>query len=296
MLAPLGPDAAQYTVKFAELPIGKKIPSLAKAIEREGHNDHHFYLGQNPSTVHPSDALGLFPPQCLRFHGISSRPAGPGRERPAGSDRMAAVAAAMLSVLVIMAVVLLHREAKSLGISLWSRMCLKRPSLKDWGLSIILIVLGLAATVAVQPLVPLYMKAAGLAVPGYMPFFLNPGINPATADAAAISPGLLLRGSYGLLPLVGIALLLNILAEELYFRAWMLPKLARYRTWGWIMNGAFFALYHTFQIWLLPVLLVASLFFAFIFYRTKSIWPPFAAHLAGNLLFSMIGILMLIIG
>jgi len=110
-----------------------------------------------------------------------------------------------------------------------------------------------------------------------------------------ISPGLPLHHSYGVLLLMGITLILNILTEEFYFRAWMLPKLSRYGSWGWIMNGILFALYHTFQIWLLPTLLVASLFFAFIFYKSKSIWPPFVAHLIGNFLLQILGILMLIV-
>jgi len=139
------------------------------------------------------------------------------------------------------------------------------------------------------------MNAVRLSIPGYMPFFLNPAINPTAVDMSILSPGLPLHANYALLPLIGITLLLNILAEELYFRAWMLPKLSQFGVWGWVMNGIFFALYHTFQIWLLPILLVGSLFFAFVFYRSKSIWPSLVAHLIGNFLFSILAILMLIV-
>jgi hypothetical protein len=205
------------------------------------------------------------------------------------------VASMMLLGLVIVAILLLRQEAKVLGISIRARMCLKPLSLKEWGIYLAIVIVGLLVTSAVQGLVPPFMNATGLTVPNYYPFFLNPAVNPASADMSVLSPGLPLRGSYGLLPLLGITLLLNILTEELYFRAWMLPKLSRYGTWGWVMNGILFALYHTFQIWLLPPLLVASLFFAFIFYRSKSIWPPFAAHLIGNFLLSILGILMLIV-
>jgi membrane protease YdiL (CAAX protease family) len=151
------------------------------------------------------------------------------------------------------------------------------------------------ASLAAMKLVAPFMNAVHLSIPGYMPFFLNPAINPTNADMSVLSPGLPLRGCYGILPLLGISLLLNIFTEELYFRAWMLPKLTRCGTWGWVMNGTFFALYHTFQIWLLPTLLVASLFFAFVFYKSKSIWPCFVAHLIANFLLSILGILMLII-
>jgi membrane protease YdiL (CAAX protease family) len=206
------------------------------------------------------------------------------------------VASVMLLGLVIVAVFLLHKEAKTMGVSLWTRMCMKKLSFKEWGFYSGIIILSLVASLIARGLISPFMNALHLSIPNYMPFFLNPAINPATTDMSILSPGLPLPGSYGLLPLIGIALLLNILTEELYFRAWMLPKLTRYGAWGWVMNGIFFALYHTFQIWLLPILLIMSLSFAFIFYRSKSIWPLFAAHLIANFLFSILGILMLIVG
>ncbi|WKZ34765.1 MAG: CPBP family intramembrane metalloprotease [Anaerolineales bacterium] len=206
------------------------------------------------------------------------------------------VASVMLLIFVILAVFLLNKEAQSLGISLWTRMCMKRLSGREWGVYILIAVVGLFASITVQSLVHPFMDVFGLGIPAYMPFFLNPAIDPMTADMSIVSPGLPLGGNYGILILMGITLLLNILTEELYFRAWMLPKLSRYGAWSWVMNGTLFALYHTFQFWLFPTLLVASLFFAFIFYKSKSIWPSFAAHLIANFLLSILGIMMLIIG
>jgi len=205
------------------------------------------------------------------------------------------VASVMLMGFVIAAIFLLNKEAKALKISLWSRMCMKKLTIREWGLYIVLIIVALITSLASQSLVIPFMNVVHLNVPSYMPFFLNPAINAATTDMSIVSPGLPLHHSYSVLLLMGITLMLNILTEELYFRAWMLPKLSRYGSWGWIMNGVFFALYHTFQIWLLPTLFVASLFFAFIFYKSKSIWPPLTAHLIGNFLLQILGILMLIV-
>lgn len=204
------------------------------------------------------------------------------------------VASVMLLGLVIAAVLLLRNEARTLGISLWTRMCLKKLSLKEWGLYLGIAIVGLLMISGIQGVIPGILDAIGYTIPDYMPFFLNPRIDATTAPMAVVSPGLPLQGKYGLLPLIGIALLLNILTEELYFRAWLLPKLSRYGAWSWVLNGVLFALYHTFQLWLLPVLLVASLLFAFICYRSKSIWPPLVAHLVGNFLLSILGVLMLI--
>ncbi len=204
------------------------------------------------------------------------------------------IASVMTSCLVLIAVLLLRREAKEMGISLRARMCLRALSRREWGICLGIAVASLVVISGVQAVLPEAFKAVGFTVPNYMPFFLNPSIKPAEADMAVLSPGLPLHGAYGVLPLIGLALLLNILTEELYFRAWMLPKLSRYGTWSWVLNGTLFAVYHLFQIWLLPVLLVASLVFAYICYRSKSILPPLVAHLIGNFLLGVLGILLLI--
>jgi len=195
-----------------------------------------------------------------------------------------AVASIMLFMFVLVAVFLLRSEAKQLGISLWERMCLKKISWKEWGISIGLLVLAFVLIMCIQAVIPAFMDALGLSVPDYMPFFLNPKINPAEADLADISPGFDLAGKYYLIILMAVTLFLNILTEELYFRAWMLPKLSKYGSWSWVINGVLFAFYHSFQIWLLPFLLVASLSFAFVFYKTKSIWPIFTMHFLINML------------
>jgi len=174
-----------------------------------------------------------------------------------------AIASLMLFVFVLVAFYLLRSEAKQLGISFRERMCFKRLSGKEWGLAIGLLVLAFILAMGIQGVVPVFMDALGLSVPEYMPFFLNPKINPAEANPADLSPGFDLGGKYYLIILMAVTLFLNILTEELYFRAWMLPKLSKYGSWSWVINGVLFAFYHSFQIWLLPTILVASLSFAF---------------------------------
>ena len=206
-----------------------------------------------------------------------------------------AVACVMLMAFSVVAIVLLRREAKQLGISVWSRMCLTNPRRKLWllagGIAVAVIVLSWLAGLLVGPMT----RGVGFEIPDYMPFFLNPEVDPMKTDMAVLSPGFPFRGQFVLLPLVGVTLFFNILTEELYFRAWMLPKLSRYGSWAWVINGVLFALYHTFQLWLLPVLLVGSLGMAFVCHLTRSIWPAAAAHLILNTLV-LAGVLMLILG
>lgn len=201
-----------------------------------------------------------------------------------------------LFIFVLGAIFLLQGEAKMLNISLWTRMCMKKLSLKKWIFFIFLGVASLVLIIASQKITLAFINGLNLQIPDYMPFFLNPQINPEITDSAILSPGLPIQGSYFIIPLMAIFLLLNILTEELYFRAWMQPKLTRYGNLGWIMNGIFFALYHSFQLWLFPTLLVGGLAFAFIFYRSRSVWTVFVLHLIGNFLLSILGVVIMVIG
>ena len=206
------------------------------------------------------------------------------------------VASVMLLILVTAAIIFLKSEAKHLNISLVSRMCLKKISLKQWLGSLVILVVGIIMAALAANLVQPFINLTGLEIPNYMPFFLNPSINPMETDSSIISPGFPIKGQVILLPLMATTLVLNILAEELYFRSWILPKLSKYGNTSWVINGTLFAFYHIFQFWLFPTILIGSLIWAFVIYKTKSIWPALAGHFVGNFLFGMMGVLMLILG
>jgi len=204
------------------------------------------------------------------------------------------VASVMLAILVIIAVIFIRAEAKELGISVKTRMCLKNLSWKQWGIYALVMIAGLVIASLTTQLVQPFSNLLNLNIPDYMPFFLDPSIDPLNATPEELSPGFLIKGKFVLIPLFAIALVLNILAEELYFRAWLLPKMSRFGALGWIMNSVLFALYHTFQFWLFPTILVGSLIWAFVIYRTKSIYPAFIGHLIGNFLLTILGVIYLV--
>ena len=174
-------------------------------------------------------------------------------------------------------------------------MCLRNPTGKAWLLSLgvmsLMLLFVIAATKTIGPL----RRMVGFEIPSYMPFFLNPELDPMTTDIEILSPGFPIAGKYWLVGLMAVTLTFNILTEELYFRAWMLPKLSRHGTWAWVINGVLFALYHTFQLWMLPVLLVGSIGSAFVCHYSKSIWPAVVVHTLLNLLV-LAGVIMLIAG
>lgn len=206
------------------------------------------------------------------------------------------VASTMLLILIIIAIILLLREARKLEVPLSTRVCFRKLSIKELLIYILLFIISAVICLGASKLVVPMINMVGFKIPSYTPFFLNPEINTATSDLATLAPGVQIIGNYGLVVFVAITILLNVLAEEFYFRAWMLPKLSKYGAGAWVINGFLFAFYHTFQLWLLPVLLIGSLIMAFIFYKSKSIWPTLIGHLVTNFLFSLLGILLLVMG
>ncbi|MCP4298034.1 MAG: CPBP family intramembrane metalloprotease [Proteobacteria bacterium] len=63
-----------------------------------------------------------------------------------------------------------------------------------------------------------------------------------------------------------------------------------------MIKAILFVCHHTFQLWLFLIVLAVSLFFAFVIFKSKSIWPAIVDHLVGNFLISMMGMLMMILG
>ena len=206
------------------------------------------------------------------------------------------IASIMLAGLVLVAIIFMQREAKALNLTLVARMCLKKLTTRQWMMYLAVMIVGLALASATSQLIQPFMNLLNLQVPEHMPFFLDPSINPVQDDPEVVSPGYPLAGKIILLPLFFLALLLNILAEELYFRAWMLPKMATYGNVGWILNGSLFALYHVFQFWLFPTIFVGSLVWAFVVFHSKSIVPAFIGHFIGNFLLTFIALSLLILG
>lgn len=206
------------------------------------------------------------------------------------------IASIMLLFLVIIGFILIKEEAKANNISILERLLLKKPGAKQWLICISIMIVGLILSLAVKPTIEFFKELPGLFIPEYMPFWLNPSIDPMNTDMEILSPNYLLKGNYSFLVLMTICLLLNILAEEIYFRAWLLPKMQNFGKWSWIINGFLFAMYHSFQLWLFPMLFVLSLATTLTVYLSKSILPAFIIHLVANFLLSILGIIVLVFG
>ena len=205
-----------------------------------------------------------------------------------------AVASIMLFGFVLVAIIFLNKEAKELNISFKERACLRTLSLKQWSVYVGVLFLGMVVTIIISKASILFTHIPGLSVPDYFPFFLNPAIDPMNTESSLLTPGFVLKGAIWMIPFIALTLFLNILTEELYFRAWLLPKLSKYGNMSWVINGGLFALYHSYQLWLLPQILPVSLFTAYVVYKSRSIWPAFAFHMLVNIL-TVLGMVFLIV-
>jgi len=86
--------------------------------------------------------------------------------------------------------------------------------------------------------------------------------------------------------LIGVFLdgLLAPAAEELFFRGYLLPRMAYLKGWAPVLNGAFFGLYHFWQPhnWIASIIL--GIVFSFAVWKTKNVYVGIAIHCTLNIL------------
>ena len=206
------------------------------------------------------------------------------------------IASIMLLIFVVVGFVLIRNEARANNISIRDRLLIKKLGVKKWLICLGIMIAGIILSSAVSPIVEFFKELPGLSIPDYMPFWLNPSIDPMNTDMDILSPNFALKGNYLVVVIMSICLLLNILAEEIYFRGWLLPKMQNFGKWSWVLNGLLFALYHTFQLWLFPMLFVLSLATTLTVYLSKSILPAFLTHIIANFVLGILGIIILVFG
>jgi len=88
------------------------------------------------------------------------------------------------------------------------------------------------------------------------------------------------QGGWYLLGFALISSLFNyLLGEELFFRGILLPKMnGVFGKFDWAVNGILFATYHVHKIEFIPILIIGSLFFAYLNKRYKSFYPGLIVH------------------
>ena len=134
-----------------------------------------------------------------------------------------------------------------------------------------------SATLAFSPLISGAVSSGRLPVPSGIPDYLHPLKQLSIAEIRA---ELVAQGA---VPLIPVALLLNILGEEVFWRGMIFPRQElAYGSRTFLVHGPIWALSHLFQYWLLAPLLVSSVALAYVYQRTGNTWSGILAHMLNN--------------
>jgi membrane protease YdiL (CAAX protease family) len=111
-----------------------------------------------------------------------------------------------------------------------------------------------------------------------------------TVDSAALDPGAFSRGfSRGTLALtVGFGLFFTgiaiPIAEEFYYRGFLLPRTTRWGWWAPLVNVLLWAVNHFFEPWNIPLFILIFLPVAYVAYWKKNIYIGTVGHIIANLM------------
>lgn len=149
----------------------------------------------------------------------------------------------------------------------------RRVALWGLGLGVLMFVL----TAASSPLLSRAVSAGWLPLPAGTPDYLNPARQQSLA---------LLKEQFvsqGILPWIPIVLILNIAAEEIFWRGMVFPRQElQHGRRTFVVHGLIWAFSHLFQYWMLPPILVGSLALAWTVQHTRSTWVGVLGHLVNN--------------
>ena len=157
------------------------------------------------------------------------------------------------------------------------RIRLRRPSMRLLAWSVGLGLLMFSATLVFSPLISRAVSGVWLPIPAGIPDYLHPLQQMSIAQIRAELV------AQGVVPLIPVALLLNILAEEIFWRGMIFPRQElAYGSRTFLIHGLIWAFSHLFQYWLLPPILVSSVALAYVYQRTGNTWTGILAHLLNN--------------
>ena len=92
-----------------------------------------------------------------------------------------------------------------------------------------------------------------------------------------------LKGNWSVLIFTGIALLINVVGEELWWRGYVFPRQAlAFGSKVWIIHGLLWALFHSYKYWDMLILLPVSLGLSYAVYKTNNSSTGLVFHTLTN--------------
>jgi membrane protease YdiL (CAAX protease family) len=156
-----------------------------------------------------------------------------------------------------------------------------------WRRFLLWFVIGLVVLNATYiPLYPLGIFVRGELFAWLPEWYFNPGYG--TTDIG------LLANMF----LIGIIIdgIIGPTLEELFFRGYLLPRMAYLKGWAPVVNGAFFGLYHFWQPHNLIALIIVGIILSYIVWKTKNVYLGIALHCTMNILGAVGGYLAVVNG
>ena len=148
-----------------------------------------------------------------------------------------------------------------------------------WTAGLLIVYVG--GQIALMPTARWLASVLPLPMPAGLPHILDPRVVRASIPAEFL--GVQLRGNWGMGLWYVVILSLNIVAEEFWWRGYVLPRQELvHGRWTWIVHGLLWALFHAPLWWNLVSLLPSTLSVAFVTTRLKNTTPGIIAHLAMN--------------
>jgi membrane protease YdiL (CAAX protease family) len=165
--------------------------------------------------------------------------------------------------------------------ALMERFNYRRMSAADWGWTALIFAVEMAVYVAVTRLSAWLIESGVMPLPASLPAFMNPRtvFTQETLDLAAGG----LRGNWLVLVASVIALMINVVGEEFWWRGYILPRqLLAFGALTWVVHGLLWTGFHAFKWWDLLNLLPLSLGLTWVVLRRDNNTPGLVIHFITN--------------
>ncbi|MBN2392563.1 MAG: CPBP family intramembrane metalloprotease [Anaerolineae bacterium] len=187
-----------------------------------------------------------------------------------------------LALMLVMALVAFRLEGHPLTWrALMERFNYRRMSVADWGWTALVFAVEIAAYVAITRFSAWLIESGVMPLPASLPAFMNPRtvFTQETLDIAAGG----LRGNWVILVVSVIALIINVVGEEFWWRGYILPRqLLAFGALTWVVHGVLWTGFHIFKWWDLLNLLPLSLGLTWVVLRRDNNTPGLVIHFITN--------------
>ena len=152
---------------------------------------------------------------------------------------------------------------------------------REWLWTAGLLIVFVGGQILLMPTARWLVSVLPLPVPAGLPHAIDPRVVRTSIPTEFL--GVPLRGNWAVALWYSVILGLNIIAEEFWWRGYVLPRQELSHSKGaWIVHGMLWTLFHVPMWWNLIALLPSTLSLSFVTSRLKNTTPGIVVHLVNN--------------